>query len=123
MARWKGKTTKERGYSGWHQKLKEQWRPLVDAGQVSCHEDICLEERDGRTRWIAPGTPWHLSHTPDGSAWTGPSHRRCNIAESNRRTPRGGTPRGSKRRATAKAAASRTRAFTIPAPLRTSRDW
>ena len=83
-------TTKQRGYSGPHQKLKERWRPLVDAGMVSCHETICLMP----TRWIPPGTPWHLGHTPDGTTWTGPVHERCNIAEANRRRSRRQLPRG-----------------------------
>jgi len=81
MPRWKGASTKQRGYAGPHQKLRAQWAPLVDAGQVSCHETICVMP----SRWIQPGTPWHLAHTPDASGYRGPAHQRCNLAEANRR--------------------------------------
>jgi hypothetical protein len=81
MTRWHGKSTTQRGYGSEHQKLHAQWEPLVDAGMVTCHETICLMP----SRWIQPGTPWHLGHTPDGTTWIGPVHQRCNIAESNRR--------------------------------------
>jgi hypothetical protein len=37
MARWKGATTKQRGYAGPHQKLRAQWKPAVDEGQAFCH--------------------------------------------------------------------------------------
>jgi hypothetical protein len=86
-------TTKQRGYSGHHQRLKNQWRPLVDAGQTLCQAAVCLEEQDGRTRWIQPGTPWHLGHTPDRTAWTGPEHRRCNTADGARRKNKRVNPR------------------------------
>lgn len=84
MPRTRG-TTRQRGYSGQHPRLRKQWQPAVDAGMVICHAVICLEERDGRTRWIQPGTPWHLGHNPERTAWTGPEHQRCNIADANRR--------------------------------------
>ena len=60
-----------------HQQERAKWKPAVDAGLVTCHEPICLMP----SRRIAPGTPWHLSHTPDGKQWTGPSHVRCNTSE------------------------------------------
>jgi hypothetical protein len=105
VARWTGTTTQrgyrrrvttrrplartaDRGYGGPHQKLRAQWKPLVDAGRVNCHSLICLEERDGRTRQIIPGTPWHLGHTPDRTGWTGPEHERCNEADGARRLSR-----------------------------------
>ena len=80
MARWTGTTT-QRGYGTPHRKLRARWRPLVDEGMVSCHATICLEP----SRWIRPGPPWHLGHTPDRTAWTGPEHQRCSIADRNRR--------------------------------------
>lgn len=64
-----------------HQQERERWRPIVDAGQAMCAEPICLMT----TRWIPPGTPWHLSHDPTGTITIGPSHRRCNLAENARR--------------------------------------
>lgn len=74
-------TTSGRGYGSQHQKLRAQWKPLVDSGQVQCHAIVCLEERDGGSRWITPGSPWHLGHTPDRSGWTGPEHARCGAAD------------------------------------------
>jgi hypothetical protein len=74
-----------RGYGPPHRKLRAQWAPRVAAGHVACHAAICLEVRDGRSRMIAPGTPWHLGHTPDRSGWTGPEHERCGAADGARR--------------------------------------
>ena len=87
----RGKTA-ARGYGGPHRKLKEQWRPHVDVGQTWCVAGICLEQLDGRTRWIRPGTPWNLGHTADRTAWTGPEHERCNKADGARRGNRMRTP-------------------------------
>ena len=97
MARYRG-TTAARGYGGQHQKLRAQWKPAVDAGQAICHAAICLHP----SRWIQPGTPWHLGHTADRTAWTGPEHALCNEADGGRR--------------------SRMRGRTWQ-PLRTSRTW
>jgi hypothetical protein len=59
--------------------LRERRRlaPIVEAGLAHCAEPRCLM----RTRWIPPGTAWHLSHDPSGLHIIGPSHRRCNLAE------------------------------------------
>jgi hypothetical protein len=84
MARWTG-TTPERGYGYDHQKLRNRWKPKVETGQVRCHAMVCLEVRDGRSRLIAPGAPWHLGHTPDRTGWTGPEHERCGAADGARR--------------------------------------
>jgi hypothetical protein len=81
----KGKTA-ARGYGRPHQKLRAKWKPAVDAGQEFCRNPICLMPYGPRVgRWIPPGTPWHLGHTPDRTAWTGPEHEQCNIADANRR--------------------------------------
>lgn len=77
--------TTERGYGAEHKAEKERWRPIVNAGDAYCAEALCLEERDGRGRWIRPGTPWHLAHAVGQVGYLGPAHRRCNIAESNER--------------------------------------
>jgi hypothetical protein len=103
-ARVRGKTA-ERGYGGAHARLRATWKPVVDAGQAYCHAAICRKP----SRWIAPGTAWHLGHTPDRTAWTGPEHEKCNESEAATRGNRG---RGRK-----------TSLTTIPAPLRTSRRW
>ena len=83
----------ERGYDYKHQKKRAQYKPVVDAGMGWCHAMVCLEERDGRSRQIMPGTAWHLGHTADRSAWTGPEHARCNLSD--------GAVRGNRMRATA----------------------
>jgi hypothetical protein len=70
-----------RGYGYAHQKLRAWWAPQVAAGIVPCHATLCLEEQDGRTRSIRPGTPWHLGHNESRTAWTGPEHARCNIRD------------------------------------------
>lgn len=68
-----------------HQQERKRWQPTVEAGQAYCVEPICLEQQAGRTRWIHPLSPWHLCHDATTGRWLGPGHRRCNIAESNRR--------------------------------------
>ena len=70
-------TTTARGYGRAHQLERARWKPIVDAGQADCHAETCLMG----DRWIEPGTPWHLGHTVDRTAWTGPEHARCNTSE------------------------------------------
>lgn len=84
MARVNGSAA-ARGYTTTHWKLRAQWKPMAESGQAQCHAIICLEERDGRTRWIEPGAPWHLGHTPDRTGWTGPEHQRCGASDGARR--------------------------------------
>lgn len=74
-------STTDRGYGNTHQQLRDQWRPVVNAGEAHCHAVRCLLP----TRWIQPGEPWDLGHTPDRSAYTGPEHRSCNRSEGARR--------------------------------------
>lgn len=71
------RTTAQRGYDGRHQAERARWKPVVDAGQAYCAETVCLKA----DRWIPPGTPWDLAHTPDRSAYLGPSHAACNRSE------------------------------------------
>jgi hypothetical protein len=71
-------------YGTSHQQKRDALKPTVDAGNGICAETICLEERDGRTRWIKPGTQWHLAHDPTDPSRTtylGPAHARCNTSE------------------------------------------
>lgn len=57
-------------YGSDHERLREQWRPIVDTGTVDCWR--CEE-------LIEPGTPWDLGHNDlDPSRYEGPEHRRCN---------------------------------------------
>lgn len=77
-------TTTERGYGHAHQLEREAHRPTVDAGEADCHEIICLEQLDGRGRWIPPDTPWDLAHNRDTGTYLGPAHARCNRAEAAR---------------------------------------
>jgi hypothetical protein len=100
-------STTARGYGWAHQRKRAQWKPQVDAGQAYCHAVVCLKG----DRWIEPGTPWHLGHTPDRSSWTGPEHEQCNESD--------GARRGNQQRRRAPARTVRT----VPLQLRTSRRW
>lgn len=63
-------STTARGYGWQHQKLRQQWAPLVAAGAVTC-------PRCGHL--IPPDTPWDLGHHDhDRSRYTGPEHTTCN---------------------------------------------
>lgn len=79
-------------YGSTHKRERARLAPTVDAGEAHCSEIVCLEEEDGRTRWIPPGTPWDLAHDgPD--TYRGPAHERCNRSEgairgNQQRTPR-----------------------------------
>lgn len=62
--------TAERGYGSAHQRLRKEWEPKVERGEVACA--YCFAP-------IEPGTPWDLGHDRDDrSVYTGPEHRRCN---------------------------------------------
>lgn len=78
-------------YGGLHQTERARWAPVVAAGHAVCHAVRCLEP----TRAIAAGAAWDLGHTPDGTAWTGPEHPRCNRSEA---AIRGNRARGQARR-------------------------
>ena len=82
------RSTAERGYTGDHERLRQQWAPIVAAGGAQCRAARCVYGN----RWIPPGTPWDLGHFPDRSGWTGPEHARCNRAE--------GAARGNRHRGT-----------------------
>lgn len=64
-----------RGYDAQHDRLRRHWLPLVMQGAVHCAR--C-------DRPILPGTPWHLDHTDDRTAYLGPSHEHCNNAAGGR---------------------------------------
>lgn len=68
-----------------HKQARDSYASLIASGRAYCAEDICLEEREGRTRWIEPGTPFDAAHTDDGLAYKGPAHARCNRADGARR--------------------------------------
>ena len=82
-----------------HKRQRRQGGLLVASGQAVCAETICLEERDGRTRAIAPGTPWDVAHHDDGITYKGVSHERCNRADGARRGNRMRAKRFVRRRA------------------------
>lgn len=63
-----------RPYGYAHRRLRERWRPRVEAEAVACA--IC-------GGLILAGDPWDLSHDPvdaatGGTSYLGPSHRHCN---------------------------------------------
>ena len=69
-------STDARGYGWQHQRLRAQWRPVVEEGGVGC-------ARCGQL--IVPGSPWHLGHTEDRTGYVGPEHQRCNTQAGGRR--------------------------------------
>jgi hypothetical protein len=70
-------TTTERGYGVDHRALREQYRPLVEAGDVTCWR--CGEP-------INPDDDWDLGHDDlDRSIYRGPEHRAHNRATKSRR--------------------------------------
>jgi hypothetical protein len=69
-------STVERGYGAEHRALREQWRPMVEAGRVVCWR--CGE-------LIQPGDAWDLGHSDtDRSVYRGPEHRAHNRATRSR---------------------------------------
>jgi hypothetical protein len=74
-------TTTERGYGTPHRHERAKWQPLIDAGQGVCLAAVCLKT----SRWIRPGEPWHLGHSPDRTFYIGPCHPECNTSEGGRR--------------------------------------
>ncbi len=74
-----------------HQQERKRWQPIVEAGRAFCTEPVCKMP----SRFIPPGSKWHLSHAPDGVTYLGPSHARCNTAEA---AVRGNRSRAARRR-------------------------
>lgn len=71
-----------------HKQACAKFAADIAAGRGWCAETVCMEERDGRSRFIPPSTPrrlWHAAHTDDGLAYKGPAHARCNNADGARR--------------------------------------
>jgi hypothetical protein len=65
------RSTSERGYGAEHRKLREAWRPVVEAGGTTCPR--CR-------RKIRPGQAWDLGHAADRATYNGPEHASCNRA-------------------------------------------
>lgn len=66
----RGGNTTQRGYGHSHRQERDRWKPLVDAGQVSCW-------RCGS--WLNSDEPWDLGHDDhDRSLYRGPECRSCN---------------------------------------------
>lgn len=68
-----------------HQQERKKWEPVVSAGQAWCSEPVCVVANRGGSRWIPPGSRWHLSHDAKTGQWIGPSHMSCNCSENARR--------------------------------------
>ena len=65
-----------RGYGTKHRKLRKQWAPRVERGEV-----ICV--RCGKL--IQVGQAWDLGHDDfDRTRYAGPEHARCNRATAGR---------------------------------------
>jgi hypothetical protein len=75
-----------RGYDGPYRRLRKEWAAVVEQGHAWCSEPRCVMP----SRWIAPGSEWHLAHSPDRQRIIGPAHAKCNLSEAGRR----GNPKG-----------------------------
>ncbi|GIF14801.1 hypothetical protein FHX34_103510 [Actinoplanes teichomyceticus] len=73
-------TRQQRGYDAAHDGLRRQWAPMVERGEVDCHEVVCLMP----DRRILPGQDWHLCHDRKTGKHRGPGHARCNTSEGGR---------------------------------------
>ena len=73
-------TRQQRGYTAAHDRLREKWRPRVEAGLVDCRAERCIAP----IRRILPGEAWHLDHTADRTGYRGPAHSRCNTSAGGR---------------------------------------
>jgi hypothetical protein len=63
------RTTTSRGYGASHQRLRQRWATIVEAGDAICARcDLP----------IPPDGPWDLGHTDDRTAYQGAEHRDCN---------------------------------------------
>src|SRR4051812_42234608 len=71
-----GASTSERGYGREHQKVRAQWRMVVESGDADC----CLCGLP-----IDPREQWHLDHTPDRDGYRGAAHALCNMIDGARR--------------------------------------
>lgn len=65
-------------YGATYQAIRRAYAAVVERGEATCSEPICLLP----SRTIRPGSKWHLSHDITGTRILGPSHVRCNVAES-----------------------------------------
>jgi hypothetical protein len=68
-------TTDPYGYH--HRQERKRWAPVVASGDAFCAEVRCLMS----SRWIPPGSEWHLAHDPSGTRYVGVSHPKCNVSE------------------------------------------
>lgn len=68
-----------------HRAERKRWAPIVEAGNAECAEPVCVMP----SRWIAPGSEWHVSHDPTGTRYIGPSHAACNVREAAKRARAG----------------------------------
>lgn len=77
-----------------HQAERARWAPVIAAGDGWCAELRCLK----RTRWIPPGSSWHLAHDRANGGYLGPAHAGCNSSEG---AAHGNRLRGRRRKPTA----------------------
>lgn len=76
-------------YGPTYKAIRKAWAPVVNRGEATCHEPICLMP----TRTIHPTSAWDLCHDPTGTRIIGPGHRKCNRSEAATRGNKTRTPR------------------------------
>jgi len=72
----KQKSREARGYGSRHRRMREILAIEVELGIVACAK--CGE-------LIEPGTPFHLGHNDDRTAWTGAEHAACNLRDAGKK--------------------------------------
>lgn len=88
-------TTTDRGYGWPHQQERARWQQHMDLhGPTRCQSTACK-----RPEQLVDPADWHLGHTPDRTAYTGPEHPGCNTSE--------GASRGNRQRAVGRGRPSR----------------
>lgn len=72
---------KDYRYGHSHRMERLKWAKVVESGHGWCCEPVCIKS----SRWIPPGSKWHLSHDPTGTFYLGCSHEQCNESEGSKR--------------------------------------
>lgn len=95
-----------------HQQERKRLTPLVEAGEAYCMQTNPAVPGSApgsgcvmKTRWIPPGSKWHVVHDDTGTRTLGPGHEKCNTRDAairgNKARARNTKPKTTKRAPTA----------------------